>query len=129
MPGEESFGALRLAIPFLSKVLALRGFIPDEPLIATIDASRLNRIRHVANHVEQQVEFVVILSIRDAPFVAPRKQRGDDHRKRGQVRIVDERHVTVAFRDLHCAPEDALKAAGLRIRLYAVRSETLEQAD
>jgi len=53
----------------------------------------------------------------DAPFVAARGQRGDDHRQRRDVRIVDEHDVAVALRDLHRAAQDALEATGLRIRL------------
>jgi hypothetical protein len=63
---------------------------------------------NVADHIEQHFELVVVFAVGDAPFVAARGQRRDDHRKRRDVRLVDEHDVAVALRDLNGTAQDAL---------------------
>ena len=80
----------------------------------------LQHVRHLPDHVADQVELVVVFERADAVFVGARSERGDDDRERRQRGIaVLEVQVAVSLGDLHDAAEQALKRRIVRERFDA----------
>ena len=123
VPVEECLGLRRLRVPPLGEILALGRLIPDRPMDSTALLLRLDEIGHVADNRAQHVEFAVEDHSAHAVFIAPCGQCGDDHRNRGQRRIVrEEVDVTVPLRDLYDTAQEALEARLFRER-FDVRVE------
>jgi len=110
VPGEECLGSARIGTPLLGEILALRRLVPDEPLEAATGDGRLDKRRHIADDIAEEVEFAVVDEASDAVLVTLRGQRGDDDGDGRERRVaVFEVHIAMPLGDLDCATQNALQ--------------------